>query len=226
MKKQKRSIWALFISIAFVLGMLSISSPAHAIISYDLDYEFSGASSPEGTAPWLNATFTDDGLGTVTLVMSDLNLTDAEWVSGWYFNLDPLLTTSNLTIIHSAGVTATNVALNDHLIIPAFKADGDGYFDIRFDWGKGDFGVLDSSTYTITSTCGLCLDESSFAFGSVGGSKGAFHTAAHVQSIGLDDKDSGWIGDSDTVIPEPSTYLLLGSGMLGLAFWRKRRKNR
>ncbi len=226
MEKRKRVLKTFLATIAIMLGIAFISSPANAVVSYDLDIEFSGADSPEGTPPWLRATFTDDNAGTVTLVMSDLNLTDAEWVSGWYFNLDPNLTTTDLTIVNSGGVAATTVAVNNHLVIAPFKADGGGYFDIRFDWGNGDFGVGDFSTYTITSACGACLHDTSFAFGSVGSNKGSFHTAAHVQSIGRDDQGSGWIGDSEGVIPEPSTYLLLGSGMLGLAYWRKRRNNR
>ncbi|MBW2164222.1 MAG: PEP-CTERM sorting domain-containing protein [Deltaproteobacteria bacterium] len=51
---------------------------------------------------------------------------------------------------------------------------------------------------------------------------GIYHSAAHIRSIGIGDEDSGWIGDTQSV-PEPSTILLVGTGLLGMiAFGRKR----
>ncbi|MBE9531694.1 MAG: PEP-CTERM sorting domain-containing protein [Proteobacteria bacterium] len=229
MEKKKRSFLAMFASIAIVLGLVFMASSAQAT-SFDLDTEFSGAQEPEGAGPWLNASFVDDGAGTVTLTMSDLNLTDNEFVGSWYFNVDTSVLPSDLQITHVGGVqgsVATTDLNNDSDSTnnnAQFKADGDGFFDIRFDWANGEFGAGDTSVYEIS--CGSCmLTASSFDFMSEpGGNNGTYNTAAHVQGIGINDQDSGWIGN--TVIPEPSTYLLLGSGMLGLAFWRKRRSNR
>jgi len=56
----------------------------------------------------------------------------------------------------------------------------------------------------------------------VGGSKGDFYAAAHIQGIAPD--DSGWIG-ATSVIPEPSTYAAilaaLALGIVGIRRWRR-----
>lgn len=61
---------------------------------------------------------------------------------------------------------------------------------------------------------------SEFGFGNHSTPSGDFDSQwSTIRLMASDDADTLL----PTVVPEPSTYLLLGSGMLGLAFWRRRR---
>jgi len=206
-----------------VAALIAFALPAEAtLISWDFNYEFSGASEPEGAPPWLNATFDDeDSAGSVLLTMAAANLTDAEHVKARYFNIDPEFTdTLTFTTIASIGAfTLSTISTGQD----AFKADGDGLYDIKFAFDEGDrFGLGDSLTLRITGTS---LLAGSFDFLSTeDGGAGTWLSAAHIGGIGEDDGDSGWIapGDGGMRIPEAATLLLLGSGLISLVGFRKR----
>lgn len=201
-------------------------------LTFNLDTEFSGATAPVGTTPWLTATF-DDALpspSTVTLSMDIANLTAAEFVDEWLFNLNPALDPTALIFTYVSGIAASiSTGVNFQ------QADGDGRFDIRFDFPNAPpstrFGAGDApSVYTISGI--PTLTAASFDFSSVqGGGQGTFHSAAHIQAIGSDAEQSGWIGDSGgdggdggvNPIPEPGTILLFVQGLFGLAFYGRKR---
>jgi len=72
----------------------------------------------------------------------------------------------------------------------------------------------------------LFVDSDDWGFG--GGysfEKGAFSTVGHYTSTNfVDGFGPGYLDvSSHEVVPEPSTMLLLGAGLTGLAFWRKRK---
>ncbi|UCF72729.1 MAG: hypothetical protein JSW35_11280 [Deltaproteobacteria bacterium] len=187
-----------------VAGLIAFALPAEAtVILWDFNYEFSGASEPEGAPPWLTATFDDeDSAGSVLLTIAAANLTDAEHVKAWYFNIDPGFTDT---------LTFTTIAWTGAFTLPtistgqdAFKADGDGLYDIKFAFDEGDrFGVGDSLTLQISGTSLL---------------------AGSINFLSTEDGgDSGWIAPSDGGMrnPEHATLLLLGSGLIGLFGFRK-----
>ena len=204
-----------------VCMLLALSSVASgAVVSYDLSVEFSGATPPVGEAPWLNATFDDEGSsGSVVLTLTTPNLTGMEFVSNWMFNLDAALDPTALDF-SSPTKTGSFDAPAISTSVDAFKADGAGYFDIKMDFSTGGgldarFGVGDAVEYTITGIDSLTAG--SFNFLCTPADHGPFPTAAHVQSIG-DNEDSGW-----TTVPEPATLSLLAIG--GVLLLIRRRKS-
>ncbi len=199
---------------------------ANASVTLYLDAPFpDSAALVWGTAPpWLTATFTTAGTGTVELVLqSRLNPSfDTECVKEWYFNFDPSLNPSILTITPGtiSGATAPSISHEER---DAYKADGDGYYDILFTFdttggASNRFGGNDWAKFMIA---GADITENSFDFFSVGGGgHGAYKSAAHVLSVG-DDDDSAWIGDP---IPEPATIIVWGLlGLVAVGYGLRRR---
>jgi hypothetical protein len=117
--------------------------------------------------------------------------------------------------------------------VNGFKADGDGEYDINLSFTTGGntnktFTGGDSLQYTIS---GSGISASSFDFLShPAGGHGPFITAAHIQNTtGAGSGGSGWVADSvgGTIhlqdVPEPSSFLLVGLGVVGILAWSSRR---
>ena len=208
----------------FVAFMLTSGILSSAFYVYELDTEFSGGSDPVGPKPWITATFSQVDVSTVQLELSNINLTGSEFVGSWYFNFNDSLDVNNLSFNRVGGSAPEDPVISTGQ--NAFKADGDGYFDIIFDFPqpkKDRFGAGDTIAYEITGLNPLDIDM--FGFESApGGGNGSWYSAAHVQSI--NGEDGGWIGSGPSVaVPEPSTYLMLAS-MLGVALFLLRRKRK
>ena len=215
----RSSVW---LSVILFIALVWGASTAQASLILGLSAEFSGATPPEGTPPWLNATFEDSVVpDEVTLTLSTPNLTDAESVKEWAFNLDPLLDPTNLVFSEASRTGSFEPASPDITTGTNFwQADGDGYFDIKITFSNQDgppmrFGDGDGVVYTITGISGLTADSFDFISEPDGGG-GEYKTVAHVLGIGPTDDQSGWVAT-----PEPATLgvLLIGS----LALLRKRK---
>lgn len=195
-----------------------------------LDLEFSGGQAPAGVAPWVTATF-DDATGdptSVLLTMAAPGLVGGggggEYLAEMTFNFDPVLDPTLLSFVevdtNDIGTTVVSTGVN------AFMSDGDGDFDIMFDFPPppgqpaGRFMGGDVVIYEIFYAGGN-IDATSFDFFSdEGGGQGTFLAAAHVQNTtGAGTGGSGWIG----VIPEPGTGALVALGLTGLGIARRRR---
>jgi hypothetical protein len=218
------------------LATLAAAGSAHAgTLTYNLNIEFSGGTPPAGAAPWLTATFDDEadmgGANGVRLTMSSAGLTGSEYVDLWTFNFNPALDPDGLSfnIIDAGGAVLTGGLPSTG--VNQFQADGDGRFDILFDWQNGPpedrFGANQTVVIDIIYDDGP-ISVADFDFLSApGGGHGPFTTAAHVAAIGTAD-GSGWIapgGDGETPVPEPATLSLLGLGLLGLGLAGRRRRS-
>jgi hypothetical protein len=215
-----------------LIMLANIPLSANAALIFNLDTRFSNTTDPAGTAPWLRATFAQNGLNTVRLTMENLVQDPDEFVSLWGFNLDPLLNPGTL----AASLVSTTTNTND---ITAFtgvngqNVDGGGLYDIWFDFDiappadrflGGDTVVFD---FTMAG-----LVEADFDFlATPQGGNGPFKTAAHIQGIGPSANDSTYVGTTNggggtppEEIPEPASLLLLGMSLLGLAGVRRFKK--
>jgi hypothetical protein len=227
------------IAVAFIgVALLSpTKSSAASGVSYQFDNEFSSGTPPSGPAPWITATIQTVTPGTVLLTVANNGLLGSEFVSGLYLNLNTNYNPLNLSISYvSSSGSFTIPSIGAGTIergTDSFKADGDGKYDVLFDFSTTSgttFGSGNSVTYQISGISGLVANDFVYLSAPNGG-HGPFYAAAHVQGIGPTGAASGWVepslGALPILVPEPSSsaLLALSVGILGFASRSKTRKS-
>ena len=96
----RTKLLSLLAAVGLVVGL---AQPVNASVVMTLTDEFSGADEPVGEPV---ATFVTTNTNEVTLTMDASSLPSVEFISQWYFNLDPALTLSGLTATIDAGDTS------------------------------------------------------------------------------------------------------------------------
>ena len=202
-------------------GLFSLQASA-ATVSFGLNVEFSGGSSPSGPTDWMTLTFEDVAADTVRLTIDNGGLTSPEFVSDVYFNVDNGIDATSLTFDYVSGEAYWKLHDDNPSESTAqLKADGDGFFDVRFEFKTSNNQRFEAGATSVYDISGTGLDALDFLFLSEpGGGNGSYYAAAHVQGIGPSD-GSGWIG---APVPVPAAVWLFGSGLLGLVGIARRKR--
>lgn len=213
---------------AFVAVTLMAPADAKAL-TFTYDTVFNG-NTPTSTPPWLTAQFTQNGSNTVNLTLTVNLSVSTEFIGQLAFNVDPNITPSGIAIAQQnpepLGVPQATAINHTTQNAQVLLGSGNEHFDILFDWPTANSGdrLDDSDVATFTLTYSGLTPE---AFDFRNGSNRNLYTGAHVQGIPVPDTDdttSGAIsGDPTTAVPEPATMLLLGSGLIGLAGYGRKK---
>jgi hypothetical protein len=200
------------------IALLPVAARA-TTLTYGANFEFSGGQAPGGSTPWFTVVFDDhNSVGSVDFLLSAGNLVASENISELDLNLIPSQY-ADIPLTFSSELKAGS--FDSPVIsqaVDAFKADGDGFYDIQLMFAVGGtaakvFGSGDVLHYTIS---GPGLTATSFqSLSNPGGGHGPYYIAAHVQNTtGAGSGGSGWVTDSTggTIggpnIPEPTAIAM------------------
>ena len=208
-------------------GLFSLQATA-ATVTFNYDQSF-GAVPPDGPAPFATAVFDDGGTaGSVTLTMTVSAFVGEADVTGMYFNLASSLDPTSLAFARTGGSGPTEGQTDIFTGPDAFRADGDGFYDILFDFppppgnNNGRFNAGEDLVYDITGIAALTANDFN-VFSTPGpgtGNPGPYLSVARFQSTDFDQSGSDWVG----VVPVPAAVWLFGSGLLGLVGVARRKR--
>ena len=200
------------------VAVFFLASPVFAApLVYNLDTSFAGTT-PEGTTPWLVATFNQYRANEVDVTLTATGLVGSEFVSAWYFNYSGA---SPITVTQNGGSLPATVSVGSNAYEAVLGGKSDGKFDVLVQFPVSGPDVFTSGLTEYFAIRGSAIKESMFSALSSGGTSPDGFTAACVQSIGTTG-GSGLVTDTPIATPDPLSVWLLGSGLLGLGAIRKR----
>ena len=223
-----RPVKALAAAVAAVTP-LAFSTAASALV-IELNHEYTGAASPQGTPPWVTIVIDDGSVAnddTVNVtVTNQLAASDDQFIGKLFLNFNPDKNAVSLAISSIAGPTIDDFSRGDD----SQNAGGGRVFDLLIDYaqsGSGRFQANEVSTFSLRLP-NVLLSPDDFSFLSVSNGNGnpqQFLGSAHVQSIGSDNL-SGWIANNGDPrqVPEPGAPALVGGALMALVALSRRRK--
>jgi hypothetical protein len=232
MKRTAKFFVLLLAVFAVSTSPLLADNLAEGDLLLSLDTVYAGVGTPQGTSPWLMATFENLAANSVQLTMAySGTASGTEYVSNWLFNFNPASEVLNLDIRSLSGIGADPIVK----AVDGVKAGGDLLFDIQFSFAANTFNAGDTSVYLLSSTeANEPIDALFFSFLSTN-SSGLTNYYSSANIIGAGGGINSWIaaataqtpgpgpGPGPTPVPEPATMILLGLGLGGLSvFGRKK----
>ena len=182
---------------------------------YQLDQEISGES-PGSKKPWASVSIYSVDSNTLNIELNPFNLKSDSYMRYWYLNFTDKMDVNQLKFKTIGGNSNTEPSVSTG--IDSFNVSKGGKFDIRVHFPEAyQQRFFGGESVLLEVTAVNPIDASMFNFGSyTKKSDESYYSALEVWGVGEKD-EKGVIGSNSSVaVPEPSTYLMLGS-LLALA---------